>query len=452
MVTLDTIRAARDRIEGAIYRSPCPHSYNLSRLCNADIYCKFDHLQVTGSFKERGARNKLALLKEKLEARSEKRERPSSVVSGPLSVGPRAASSATDNGPLTTDNSRNSQPATRNSGPSFGIIAASAGNHAQALAYHGRELGIPVTVVMPKWAPLVKVSNCRSFNATVILHGETYEQAKQHALTLARDNGLTYIPGFDDPDIISGQGTLGLEILEELPDVEAIIVPVGGGGLIAGIATAVKALKPTVRIVGVEPINAPTLHASLAAGKVTRIETRPTLADGLAIAEVGQLCFELIRPRLDELLLVDEPTIARSVLKLLEYEKTMVEGAGAVPLAAAMTPSCNLQGKKVVLVLAGGNIDVTTLARIIERGLAADGRLCRFTTCAADRPGSLARLAAALANAGASILDISHDRHFGPADPALVTITATCETRDAAHIAEVEKALKAAGVEAVRSE
>jgi threonine dehydratase len=224
---------------------------------------------------------------------------------------------------------------------------------------------------MPRWAPLVKVSNCRSFAASIILEGESYADAKQTAQRLAQERGLTYVPGFDDEEIISGAGTLGLEILEDVPDVEAIVVPVGGGGLIAGIATAVKAIKPEVRIVGVEPVNAPTLHASLKAGHVVKADTKPTLADGLAIAEVGKICFELIKPRLDDLLLVDEPTIARSVLKLLELEKTMVEGAGAVPLAAAMTPSCQLQGKKVVLVLAGGNIDVTLLSRIIDRGLAA---------------------------------------------------------------------------------
>jgi threonine dehydratase len=401
-VTLETIRAARARIDDAIYRSACPYSLSLSRLCNAEIYCKLDNMQVTGSFKERGARNKLKLMLERGQA-----------------------------------------------GP--GVVAASAGNHAQALAYHGKDLGVPVTVVMPKWAPLVKVSNCRSFGARIILQGESYDDARGHALQLAQEKGLTYVPGFDDDDIIAGQGTLGLEILEDLPDVQAIVVPVGGGGLIAGIATAVKAIKPDVKIVGVEPINAPTLHESLKAGKVVRVESKPTLADGLAIAEVGKRCFELIRSRLDDLLLVDEPTIARSVLKLLELEKTMVEGAGAVPLAAAMTPSCGLQGKKVVLVLAGGNIDVTLLARIIDRGLAADGRLCRVTACLGDRPGSLARLTAILASTGASVLDIAHDRHFGPADPALVTISATCETRDFEHIAQIERALREAGLEFTRT-
>jgi threonine dehydratase len=400
-VTLESIRAARERIKDVIYHSACNYSLSLSRLCNAEIYCKLEHLQVTGSFKERGARNKLKLMVERGEAKA-------------------------------------------------GVIAASAGNHAQALAYHGQDLSVAVTVVMPKWAPLVKVSNCRSFGATIVLHGESYDDAKRHALELAEEKGLAYVPGFDDEAIIDGQGTLGLEILEDVPDVEAIVIPVGGGGLLAGVATAVKSLRPEVRIVGVEPVNAPTLHESLRAGKVTRIATKPTLADGLAIAEVGKLCFDLIRPRLDDLLLVDEPTIARSVLKLLELEKTMVEGAGAVPLAAAMTPSCQLQGKKVVLVLAGGNIDVTLLSRIIDRGLAADNRLCRITACVGDRPGSLARLTAILASTGASVLDIAHDRHFGPADPALVSLTATCETRDFDHIGEIEAKLSEAGIQFTR--
>jgi threonine dehydratase len=400
-VTLESIRAARERIKDVIYHSACPYSLQLSRVCNAEIYCKLDHLQLTGSFKERGARNKLKVLLERGQANS-------------------------------------------------GVVAASAGNHAQALAYHGKDLGVPVTVVMPRWAPLVKVSNCRSFGANIILEGENYADAKQTAQRLAQERGLTYVPGFDDQDIISGAGTIGLEILEDVPDVQAIVVPVGGGGLIAGIATAVKALKPPVRIVGVEPVNAPTLHASLKAGHVVKADTKPTLADGLAIAEVGRLCLDLIKPRLDDLLLVDEPTIARSVLKLLELEKTMVEGAGAVPLAAAMTPACQLQGKRVVLVLAGGNIDVTLLSRIIDRGLAADGRLCRITACVGDRPGSLARLTATLAAAGANVLDVAHDRHFGPADPALVSITATCETRDAQHIAQIEAKLHEAGIEFTR--
>src|SRR5256885_6089149 len=245
VVTLDTIRAARERIRDVIYHSPCPYSLTLSRLAGCEIYCKMDPLQLTGSFKERGARSKLLM--------------------------------------LTDDEKRR------------GVIAASAGNHALALAYHGNDLKIPVTVVMPKWAPLVKVANCRSFGAEVIFCGESYDEARAKAKELSSQRSLCYVPGFDDADIIAGAGTLGLEILEDVPDVDVIIVPVGGGGLIAGVGTAAKALRAGTKIVGVQPGNAPTMDASLRAGRVTKIDTKPTLADGLAVAEVGKLCFEIGR-------------------------------------------------------------------------------------------------------------------------------------------------------------
>ncbi|HEV8290901.1 MAG TPA: pyridoxal-phosphate dependent enzyme, partial [Tepidisphaeraceae bacterium] len=289
-------------------------------------------------------------------------------------------------------------------------------------------------------------SNCRSFNANVILHGETYDEAKKHALQLAQQKGFTYVPGFDDPAIISGQGTMGLEILEDVPDVDTVIVPIGGGGLISGVGVAIKSLKPKVRIIGVEAQNAPTMYESLKAGQVVRIPTKPTLADGLAIAEAGELCLELTKEVVEQIFLVDEVQIATSVLRLLELEKTVVEGAGAVPLAAAMNKSLNLAGKKVVLCLCGGNIDVHLIARVIERGLAADGRLCRITCYISDRPGSLAKLLAIIAETGASIKDVSHDRNFAPGDVALVAAQCVLETRDFAHIGEIHAALRAAGI------
>ena len=396
-VTLETIRAARERTRDVIYHSPCPYSLHLSRLCGCEVYCKLDHLQVTGSFKERGARNKLLLLSPEERAR--------------------------------------------------GVIAASAGNHALALAFHGRDLGVSVMVVMPKWAPLVKLSNCRSFGAEVILHGESFEEAKKHALATAKETGRTYVHGFDDADIISGQGTMGLEILEDVPDVDAVIVPVGGGGLIAGVGTAVKALKPGVRVIGVEPENAPTLRASLDAKKVTRIATKPTLADGLAIAEVGRIPFEIAKNVIDDLVMVDEPQIARAILLLLELEKTVVEGGAAVPLTAAMSRSLGLDGKKVVLCLCGGNIDVALIGRIIERGLAADGRMCRVHVSIRDRPGSLVGLLGVIAESGASVKEVEHDRNFGPADVARVSVSVVMETRDPEHIGQIFEALRRAGFE-----
>jgi threonine dehydratase len=394
-VTLASIEAARTRIRDVIYHSPCPYSLSLSRLCGCEIYCKLDHLQMTGSFKERGARNKLLQL---------------------------------------TDAEK-----------SHGVIAASAGNHAQALAYHGRELRVRVTVVMPVWAPLVKITNCRQFGANVVLHGDTYDAARAYANQLASEQSLVYVPGFDDPDIIAGQGTLGLEILEDVPDPDVVIVPVGGGGLIAGVARAIKSVRPQTRIIGVESEHAPTLKASLAAGKVTRIETQPTLADGLAVAEIGKLCFEMARELVDDLVMVDEAQIATSILRLLELEKMVVEGAGAVSLAAAMSKTLGLEGKKIVLLLSGGNIDVTILSKIIERGLAADGRLCRLTASITDRPGGLAKIAALIAATGASVKDISHDRHFGPADISDVNVHIVLETRDFDHIAQIKHSLMGAG-------
>jgi len=401
MTTLADIQAARQRIAGSVYRSPCPYSHSLSKLCGAQIFCKLEHLQITGSFKERGASNKLQLLSPEEKTR--------------------------------------------------GVIAASAGNHALGLAFHGQRLGIPVTVVMPKWAPLVKVTNTRSFGANVVLHGEAYDEALQHAQALAAQRGLVFVSGFDDPAIIAGQGTTGLEILEDVPDVDAVIVPVGGGGLIAGIGTAIKALKPSVKIIGVEPARAATLAESMKAGEVRKIAPQPTLADGLAVAGAGRLCLAAAQRVVDQLCLVQEDALAKAVLRMLELEKIVVEGAGAAPLATFLDGSVKLDGKKVVLVLSGGNIDVTMIARIIERGLAADGRLARFTVRVLDRPGSLAHLLAIIAKAGGSIKDVTHDRNFGPADVAVVQISCIVETRDHPHIAEIRTAIQSAGITCVEA-
>lgn len=394
-VTLADLRAAAERISGAVYRSPCPYSLHLSRLTGARVFCKLDHLQMTGSFKERGALNRLLRL---------------------------------------TDDQRRR-----------GVIAASAGNHALGLAWHGSRLGIPVTVVMPERAPLVKVANCRSFGAEVIQRGDFLDEARVHADRLVAERNLTYIHGFDDPDVIAGQGTVGLEILEDVPDVDDVIVPVGGGGLIAGIGVAIKALKPQVRVIGAESAAAPTLHASLLAGHPVRIAPKPTLADGLAVAQAGALCVELAKRVVDQVVLVEEPAIATAVVRLLELEKAVVEGAGAVPLAALLSGAVPVAGRTVVLVLAGGNIDLTVLGRVIDRGLAADGRLSRVTIHISDRPGSLAKLLSVIGDAGASVDEVFHDRHFGAQDVAQVTVTVVMETRNHAHAEAVRGALGTAG-------
>jgi threonine dehydratase len=397
-VTLESIRAARERIRGAVYESPCPYSLTLSRLCGCEVYCKFEHLQMTGSFKERGARNKLMLLT------AEQRQK--------------------------------------------GVIAASAGNHALGLAYHGQQMGVPVTVLMPKWAPMVKVTNTRSFGANVELHGEGFDDCYREAKKQAKERELAFVPGFDDEDIIAGQGTIGLEVLEQVPGVDAVFVPVGGGGLIAGVGAAIKAVRPGVKVIGVEPANAPTLKVSLERGEATPANVGPTIADGLAVREIGHVCLDVIKRVMDDLVMVDEGQIAQAVLRLLELEKTVVEGAGAVSLAAAMRAKVmGLTGKKVVLVLSGGNIDVTLLARIIERGLAAEGRLCRVRAQISDRPGSLARFTAVLAATGASVKQVEHDREFGPADVSQVGIVCTLETRGFDHVGEIRRALVEAGIQ-----
>jgi threonine dehydratase len=392
------IEAARDRIRGAVYYSPCPHSIPLSELTGMEIYCKLDKLQRTGSFKERGARNALA----QLSAEQQKR----------------------------------------------GVIAASAGNHAQALAYQGKLLGIPATVVMPKHAPLIKVNNCQKLGANLVLHGKDFGQAKTRAHEIAAEKGMAYIDGYDDPAIIAGQGTAGLEILEQVPDFDAVIVPVGGAGLLAGVSLAVKTQKPGAKIVAVEAENVASFSAALEAGKPTKIALRPTLADGLAIPEVGANAFEIAQSRVDQIVIVTEEQIALSILRIVELEKGVVEGAAATPLAACLTGELDvLAGKRVVLLLCGGNIDPNVLSRVIERGLVADGRLSRFTAVISDRPGGLADLTAQIAATGASIKQVVHDRAFASSDVSAVHVLCTVETRNRQHLTELRENLRAHGVE-----
>ncbi len=397
MITLADIEAARDRIAGGVYLSPCVESIPLSQLTGAHIYCKLDYLQRTGSFKERGARNALLLLTPEQKKR--------------------------------------------------GVIAASAGNHAQGIAYHGSLLGIPITVVMPKFAALVKVTNCRHLGANVILHGADLTEARAHAGELAERDGLTFIHPFDNENVIAGQGTIALEILDQTPDVEAIVVPVGGGGLIAGIGTAVKAKAPRVAVVGVEPDAAPCLTAALAGGAPKLVTLASTLADGLAVAKLGVAPFEIVKRVVDSVVTVDEASIALAVLRLVELEKSVVEGAGAAPLAAFIAGKLDaLKGKRVVLVLAGGNIDLTMLGRVIEVGLVADGRLARFTVTISDRPGGLARLAELIASTGASIREIIHDRAFSGPDLTAVRVVCDVETTGHPHVRKLHEALMAAGL------
>lgn len=398
MVTFQDIERARDRIQGAVFYSPCPASIALSEITGMELFCKLDNLQRTGSFKERGARNALSQ--------------------------------------ITAEQQRH------------GVIAASAGNHAQALTYQGKLLGIPATVVMPRFAPLIKVSNCEKLGARVVLSGKDFGEARAHAHEIAAKEGLTYIDGYDDPAIIAGQGTMGLEIIEQVPDIDVAIVPVGGGGLLAGVSLALKTIRRDIQVVAVEAENVASFSAALNAGKPTKIALQPTLADGLSIPQVGNNAFEIAKSLVDRMVVVSEEDIAIAILRLVELEKTVVEGAAAAPLAACLSGKLNdLRGKKCVLLLCGGNIDPNVLSRVIERGLVADGRLGRFVAIISDRPGGLADLATQIASTGASIKQVVHDRAFASPDVSAVNVVCTVETRNREHLVAVRAQLKKAGVE-----
>jgi threonine dehydratase len=307
-------------------------------------------------------------------------------------------------------------------------------------------LHIPATVVMPRFAPLTKVMNCRRFGATVLLEGANLADARARADQIAAEQGLAYINGYDDPAIIAGQGTIGLEIAAQVPDLDAVIVPIGGGGLVAGMALALKKLKPEVKIIGVEPERAASFTAALAASRPVDVEMKPTLADGLSVSKVGENAFHLARGLVERTVLVGEQHLALAVLRLMELEKAVVEGAGAAPLAACLAGLVpELRGKKVVLPLSGGNIDLTTLGRVLERGLASDGRLCRFTATISDQPGGLARFAGLIAEEGASVMDIAHDRAFAEGDINTVMVHCVVETRDADHIKALRERLNREG-------
>jgi threonine dehydratase len=326
------------------------------------------------------------------------------------------------------------------------VVAASAGNHALGLAYHGKLLGIPVTVVMPRFAPIVKVATCRKLGARVILEGDSFDDARRLAVEMAEREGLNLVHGFDDARVIAGQGTMALEILEDVPDADAIVVPTGGAGLLAGVATVAKTLRPGIRIIAVEPAAAPSFSAALAAGRPVQVPIRPTLADGLAVGRVGDVSFALAAALVDQVVTAGEAELALAVLRLLELEKTVVEGAGAAALVPLLSGSCpELVGRKVVILLCGGNIDLTILDRVIDHGLAADGRRWRFSTQISDRPGGIARLTAAIAAAGASVREIVHDRAFSGPDVFSTAVEVTVETADREHVAALAARLQADG-------
>ncbi|MDR3736984.1 MAG: threonine ammonia-lyase [Acidobacteriaceae bacterium] len=394
-VSLSSIQAARARIGEDIYVSPCQMSHDLSKFAGLPLHLKLENLQRTGSFKERGALNKLLTL---------------------------------------TDAERKR-----------GVIAASAGNHAQGVAFHATSRGIRAQIVMPLATPQVKVAATRNFGAEVILHGASYDEACEEALRLRDENGATFIHPFDDPEVISGQGTIGLELLEQVPDIEAVVVPIGGGGLISGIACALKESNPKIHVVGVEPESLPSMLRAREAGKPVTIAPEATIADGIAVRRAGDLTLPLVARYVDEIVTVDDEEIASAILLLLEQEKTLAEGAGAAALAAVVQAKTNLRNRRTVALVCGGNIDVTLLAKIIERGLVKDGRLLRLRIYLLDRPGALFSLTEILSRERANIVETLHNRAYYGVSLGETVIDVTLETRGAAHITSIHHALREAG-------
>jgi threonine dehydratase len=395
MVTFETIRAARDRIRDSVFLSPFMRSETFSKLTGNSIYLKLENLQMTGSYKERGALNKILV--------------------------------------LTDDEKRR------------GVIAASAGNHAQAVAYHATKRGIAAQICMPLTTPIVKVTATREFGGEVILAGTNYDETCQEALRRCAEGGLTFIHPFDDEAVIAGQGTVGIEMLEQQPDIEVLVIPVGGGGLIGGIACAAKEMKPKIQVVGVQTSKLPSMKAALEHGGPVTLPPRVTIAEGIAVRCAGSVTYPLVKKYVDEIVTVDDEEIANAILLLLEKEKTLAEGAGAVATAAVIQHKIPSRGKKVGVLVGGGNIDVSLLSRIIERGLVKDGRLIRLRIHLPDHPGALHRLSGVIAEHKANIVETQYNRAYYGVLLGDTVIDITMETRGPEHVAELSAALDAAG-------
>ena len=395
MVTLKDVQAARERIRDALYLSPCARTETLSRVTRTEAFLKLDNLQMTGAYKERGALNRLLTLGAPERAR--------------------------------------------------GLIAASAGNHAQAVAYHAGRLGVLATIVMPETTPIMKVANTRGHGARVVLFGSSFDEAYSEARRMEREEGLTFIHPFDDEVVIAGQGTLGLEVVEQVPGLDAVLVPVGGGGLVSGVAVAVKGLCPGVKVIGVEAEVLPCMQAAIEAGELVTLDAASTLADGIAVKRAGEITFEHVQALVDDVVTVSEEEIASSILYLLEKEKTVVEGAGAVGVAALMHHKLpGLEGKRVCSVISGGNIDVNVVARVIERGLVKDGRLVRINIRLLDKPGQLTIVSGIISGLRANVIEVHHSRAFSERFGD-TTLLLTLETRGPEHVEEILGALRERG-------
>jgi threonine dehydratase len=399
-VTLHDIRAAADRIRGAVVRTPTLHSQTLSDVTGANVWVKFENLQFTAAYKERGALNKLLLM----------------------------------------DGSRRAR----------GVIAASAGNHAQAVAYHGRRLGVPVTIVMPKPTPIVKIMQTEGHGATVVLHGETFDEAFARAKELEAEQALTFVHPFDDADTVAGQGTVALELLEDAPELDALVVPIGGGGLIAGMGVAAKTLRPDIEVIGAQAELYPSMYCHMTG------EDRPssgdTIAEGIAVKRPGALTGAIIRQVVDEILLVPERDIETAVSLYLQIEKTVSEGAGAAALAALLTHPDRLRGRNVGLVVTGGNIDTRLLATVLLRDLARSGRMARLRIQLQDRPGALFSVVRLFEEHQINIIEIYHQRIFTTLPAKGLFTDFDCEARDAAHLERLVVGLKASGFDVHRVE
>ncbi len=392
---LTQVQLARQRIRDFICNTPCQYSADLSGMTGQQVYLKLDNLQRTGAFKERGALHKILL--------------------------------------LTDDEKRR------------GIVAASAGNHAQAVAYHATERGIHAQIVMPLMTPLVKVSATQGFGADVILHGANYDEAYAEAVRRSAEQNMTFLHPFDDLAVIHGQGTIGLELLEQIPDMEAVVVPIGGGGLISGVAGALKESNPKIRVIGVQTERLPSMIEACKTGKPVTLPAEATIADGIAVRRAGDLTLPFVQRYVDEMVTVDEEEIASAILVLLEREKTLAEGAGAVALAALLHKKTSLTTQRTAVLVCGGNIDVSLLARIIERGLVKDGRRVRIRVHLSDRPGALLALTKILADQQANIVETLHNRaHYG-VNLGDTVIDITLEARGAAHIQAISAALHDGG-------
>jgi threonine dehydratase len=392
-LTFAQIEAAAGRLKGHIERTPCRHSKTLSQITGAEVWVKFENLQFTAAYKERGALNKLLL--------------------------------------LTADERRR------------GVIAASAGNHSQGLAYHAHRLGVPVTIVMPRSTPFVKVQQTRDFGAEVVLDGDVYEDSYSTAMRLHDERDMVFVHPFNDIDVMAGQGTIALEMLEDAPDLEILPVPIGGGGLIAGVATAAKHIKPDIRIFGVEPASFPSFTARIGGEESTL--GGQTMAEGIQVKAVGDLTFAIANPLIEEVLLVEEPFFERGVALYCNVEKTVSEGAGAASLAAVLAHPERFKGKKVGLILTGGNIDPRLLASVLQRELVREQRLVSLKIIGDDRPGLLANVSAVIGSMGANIVEVSHNRLALDVPAKGAEFDIMIETRDAKHTGEIVEALRERG-------